>query len=276
MSHGVTLERAETSLGPIELFTFEQHRHAFPRHVHDVLTLGVFGPGNGTIRVRSSTQRAAVGMLLAIAPNEVHSAEPSRGSGWTYRSICPSPTLLAHALDGAAPAFSFGRPVIDDPALAREVGTLHATLAGRSDILALEVRVVALLRRAVRCHGSAWLPEPDRVASVREIAARAGELMEARLAGPVHLAEVARECGVSPFQLIRAFHAEFGVPPHAWLMQARLRRARAMLRAGELISSAAFASGFVDQSHLTRVFRRSTGMTPGAYMKGQAPKRRTR
>ena len=41
MPHGVTLERAETSLGAIELFTFQRHRHAFPRHAHEVLTLGV-------------------------------------------------------------------------------------------------------------------------------------------------------------------------------------------------------------------------------------------
>jgi AraC-like DNA-binding protein len=95
--------------------------------------------------------------------------------------------------------------------------------------------------------------------------------MEQRLAGPLHLADIARECGVSPFQLIRAFHAAFGVPPHAWLMQVRLRRARAMMVHGESITTAAFGCGFVDQSHLTRVFKRYYGMTPGAYLKGVKP-----
>jgi AraC-like DNA-binding protein len=70
---------------------------------------------------------------------------------------------------------------------------------------------------------------------------------------------------VSPFQLIRAFHAVFGVPPHAYLMQVRLRAARTMLVRGESITTAAFTCGFVDQSHLTRVFKRYYGMTPGVF-----------
>ena len=89
--------------------------------------------------------------------------------------------------------------------------------------------------------------------------------MEERLAGPVHLADIACECGVSPFQLIRAFHSVFGVPPHAYLMQLRLRRARTMLARGASITTAAFACGFVDQSHLTRYFKRIVGVTPGMY-----------
>jgi AraC-like DNA-binding protein len=268
MSHAVTLERAETSLGAIELFTFDRHRHAFPRHVHDVLTLGVFGAGNGTIRVRGGAQRAMPGTLLAIAPNEVHSAEPFRGTGWTYRSICPSPTLLAHAFDGAPPRFSFGQPVIDDAALAREVGAAHESLSRGPATLETEVRVIELVRCAVRRHAVVKSETPDGVAHVRDIAARAAELMEDRLGVPIRLADIARECTVSPFQLIRAFHAAFGVPPHAWLMQARLRRARALLVRGESITTAAFTCGFVDQSHLTRVFKRYFGMTPGTFTRG--------
>jgi AraC-like DNA-binding protein len=48
-------------------------------------------------------------------------------------------------------------------------------------------------------------------------------------------------------------------------MQARLRRARAMLQGGELLSTAAYLCGFVDQSHLTKVFKRYYGITPGGY-----------
>ena len=145
-------------------------------------------------------------------------------------------------------------------------GAVHGTLAQGTATLETEVRVVELLRRAVARHAARPSPEfRSTGAPARDIAVRASELMEARLASPLHLADVARECGVSPFQLIRAFHAAFGVPPHAYLMQARLRRARAMLQGGELISTAAFSCGFVDQSHLTKVFKRYYGMTPGAY-----------
>ena len=157
----VTLERAETSLGAIELFTFERHRHAFPRHAHEVLTLGVFGAGNGTIRVRGATHRAAPGTLLALAPNEVHSAEPlAARAGRIARSV-----LRPHCSRMRSTArcgFSFDQPVISDAALAHEVGAIHGTLTRGAATLETEVRVVELLRRAVARHAAqpiAWVPQ---------------------------------------------------------------------------------------------------------------------
>jgi AraC-like DNA-binding protein len=55
------------------------------------------------------------------------------------------------------------------------------------------------------------------------------------------------------------------MPPHAWLVARRLRLARRMLEGGSAIAETAAATGFADQSHLTRHFRRSLGFTPGAY-----------
>lgn len=56
-----------------------------------------------------------------------------------------------------------------------------------------------------------------------------------------------------------------GLPPHALQMAYRVRRAQRLLEAGETIAATAAAAGFCDQSHLHRQFRRSLGMTPGAY-----------
>ncbi|MHB1328173.1 MAG: AraC family transcriptional regulator [Gemmatimonadales bacterium] len=266
MTRGITVERAQTSLGAIELFSFERHHHAFPRHAHDVLTLGALGPDNGTIRVMGGAYRAVAGALLALAPDQVHSAEPLGQNGWTYRSLCPSPTLLAAAL-GSEQAFAFDRPVIADPASAEEVAALHRTLACGPPTLATELRLVDLLRSVVGRHASGRDLQGEEAATPCHAAAvtRARDLLEAHYSRSVRLAELARECGISLFQLVRAFHAAFGTPPHAYLMQVRVRRARTMLLRGEAISRVAFACGFVDQSHLTRVFKRHFGLTPGAY-----------
>lgn len=266
MPHGITVERAQTSLGAIELFTFQRLHHAFPRHAHDVLTLGILGQDNGTIRVKNGCYPAVAGALLAIAPDQVHSAEPLHRCGWTYRSLCPSPALLAEALGGEC-GFTFDRPVIADETSAEEVVALDRALRCGPPTLATEVRLVELLRRVVGQHaaGRSRHTDDSGVPSHAAAVARARDVLETRFSRSVRLAELARECGISPFQLVRAFHAAFGAPPHAYLMQVRVRRARTMLSRGESISSVAFACGFVDQSHLTRVFKRHFGLTPGAY-----------
>jgi AraC-like DNA-binding protein len=73
--------------------------------------------------------------------------------------------------------------------------------------------------------------------------------------------------GLSKYQVLRRFQKAYGVPPHAWLQQRRAERARSLIRHGARLAAAAAACGFADQSHLTRVFVRQFGFTPGAWRK---------
>ena len=82
---------------------------------------------------------------------------------------------------------------------------------------------------------------------------------------PPTLAELAAQAGLSTYQLLRGFEKAYGLPPHAWLLQRRAERARALIRGGASLVQAAAGSGFADQSHMTRVFARRFGFTPGAW-----------
>lgn len=90
---GVYVTRVELSIGALDLFRFVNYDHAFPRHSHDRFTVGVFGPQNGTIRFRGSDWKAADGSILAIPPDEAHSANPLPGSGWTIALSTHQPSL---------------------------------------------------------------------------------------------------------------------------------------------------------------------------------------
>ncbi len=78
----------------------------------------------------------------------------------------------------------------------------------------------------------------------------------------IQLGEVAVAFGVNGFHLTRAFKKSTGLAMHAWLVQHRVERARAMLIRGTAPSNAAASCGFSDQPHMTRWFRRLLGMTP--------------
>jgi transcriptional regulator GlxA family with amidase domain len=79
------------------------------------------------------------------------------------------------------------------------------------------------------------------------------------------LDELAAEAGLSRFHFLRVFSKATGQTPHAFLINQRVNRAQALLRAGERAAEVAVACGFADQPHLTRVFRRIVGVTPGQY-----------
>jgi AraC-like DNA-binding protein len=89
-------------------------------------------------------------------------------------------------------------------------------------------------------------------------------------AAPLTLAALAKEAGLSRFQFLRGFARETGLTPHAYLMQRRIHRARNLIATGAGLAEAATASGFSDQSHMTRLFVRSFGMAPGSYARARA------
>lgn len=84
------------------------------------------------------------------------------------------------------------------------------------------------------------------------------------------LNDLARLCGISRFQVLRGFARETGLTPHAYLVQRRLQMARRLIAQGMDLAEAAASSGFADQSHMTRAFVRTYGLSPGRYAAAQA------
>ena len=81
----------------------------------------------------------------------------------------------------------------------------------------------------------------------------------------VDLDTLARLSGLSRFQVVRVFKRRYGLPPHCYQLQRRLGFARKRLREGLRPAQVAIEYGFVDQSHLTRHFKRLFGVTPAQY-----------
>jgi AraC-like DNA-binding protein len=95
---------------------------------------------------------------------------------------------------------------------------------------------------------------------------RAEALMSENLSMQVSLGKVAEECGLSVRHLARAFRQSTGVPPHRWLLDRRVERAKELLPDAKLsLSDVALACGFGDQSHFTRTFTAAVRLSPGVW-----------
>jgi AraC family transcriptional regulator len=94
---------------------------------------------------------------------------------------------------------------------------------------------------------------------------RAIDYMESNLCEPLTLADVANASGLSPSHFARRFKSATGAPPHQYLIAMRVERAKRLLLQREPIAEIALDCGFSHQEHLTRVFRRMTGMTPASF-----------
>lgn len=94
---------------------------------------------------------------------------------------------------------------------------------------------------------------------------RLTDYIEAHLDAQITLPDLAAIAGLSEFHLQRMFRISCGVSPHGWVLHRRLDRAKTLLTGAEPIARIASACGFSNQSHLTRVFKATTGTTPSAF-----------
>jgi AraC family transcriptional regulator len=230
-------------------------------HEHEVATIGVTLEGSVETALGASKRYSSpLNTVITKPPGERHanridevdarliiiSAAPLLADG---ELRCCKPALLevVHGRDQRAGV------------LARSVAR---ELAAPDDVTPLAVgglvrellASIARHREARReGHGARWLR-------------RSLDYIHAHAADAIGLAEVAREAGVHPVYFARAFRAQTGLPVGAYLRKLRVDRAAERLASTNLrIADIALEAGFSDQSHLTRVFRALTGMTPATY-----------
>ena len=126
--------------------------------------------------------------------------------------------------------------------------------------LAIDGLALALLAEIIRQERA---PEAGRRPGWLD---RVVELLQDRYARPMSIAGIAAEVDIHPVHLSRVFRSHYGCSPAEYLRRIRIRRACELLSdPEETLSAIAFATGFSDQSHFTRNFRRATGVTPGTY-----------
>lgn len=231
--------------------------HAYPSHTHDTWT--VLLVDTGTVRYGLDRhEHGALGDRVTLLPPGVpHDGRSVEADGFRKRVVYLEPDLIGADRVGAA----VDHPGWVEPALRRQVSALHDVLGRRGDAFEAEVRLTVVVDEL----GQRLAGEEHAVRRDRALAHRLRELVDASVVDGVTLIDAAAALGTTPTHLVRAFGAEFGIPPHRYLTGRRLDRARRLLLEGDRAADVAVAVGFHDQAHLTRHFRRLLGVTPAAF-----------
>ena len=247
--------------GVVEVFHAHFTEYAYPMHVHEAWTLLIVDDG----AVRYDLDRHEHGTphdtVTLLPPHVPHNGSAATPHGFRKRVLYLDGTQLRDDLIGAA----VDQPDLRDPVLRRRVGQLHTALAHAGDELEAESRLTFIgerLRSQLRPSTTADTRRPDPV-----LARRLRELLDERVVDGLTLDEAAGLVHAHPAHLVRAFSTAYGIAPHQYLNSRRVDRARRLLLDGRSPGEVATATGFFDQSHLTRHFRKLVGVTPGRYAK---------
>lgn len=257
-------------LGDIELLHARYLTYSFAKHTHEGAAVGVIEDGAESFYYRGAVHTAPAGQIILFNPNEAHTGQGADERGWRFRIFYLDSALLRKAAAEIAgrrrdiPFFS--TPTVDDPELASQLRNLHMTLEAGGSALERESRFLWTFAQLAKRHADDPSVERD-VGDERAVVRTVRQYLLDRYSENVTLDELARVARMSAYHLLRVFRSETGLPPHAFQEQVRVNRAKDFLRAGSSIADVSFNTGFSDQSHFSRHFKKMTGVTPGQYQK---------
>jgi len=255
-------------LGGLELLSAQYYRQNFAKHTHEGYTVAVIEHGAQRFYRTGGQHLANQDSIILVNADDVHTGQSATDYGWAYRAMYPTPEQFqavgADLFQGSDGVPYFPQAVVHDPELAAQMRLVFGLLSSSKDRLLNETLLYSVMTRLVLRHSRSrhrFREEgtPSRALNLVK------EYLDDYPAADVSLTDLAQLANLSPYYLVRQFKRYFGLPPHAYQIQARLRQARKLLQCGESPAAVAVDCGFHDQSHLTSHFKRAMGVAPGQY-----------
>lgn len=181
--------------------------------------------------------------------------------------------MVSMSEDNATPvalrrSYEIGGPQVQHLVSALTEEARDKTPSGLAFVDTLTTALSMQLVKQAGVHVPAHVPARGGLAPA--VRRRVLELMEAHAATSLTIDMLAREAGLSPAHFARAFKESVGRAPHQHLLMLRLERARRLLDVPDAaLSDVALRTGFADQAHFTRFFKRQFGVTPGALVQSR-------
>lgn len=194
--------------------------------------------------------------VLLVPEQHVYAVRPlERARPIAVTLLLEHPGLNQRRVNDAPSLVTVSELVASTRELMGELAAAERPLTGVSGIGTLVERLVA----------NSVAVTPARTSSVATPLVPVRDYLRARLSESIPTTTLAEMSGLTESHFIRAFHHEFGLPPHAYHIRLRLAHACELLAAGESVSTVAYECGFADQSHLSRKFKEVYKVAPGAW-----------
>lgn len=252
----------------VELLHAYYVQHAYPRHSHDYYVISLIQQGRQSFTHKGTKYTTPPGGLILINPGAVHTGEPADQGGFELRSLYPTVSHMSLATqeltghDRSTPLFAEVR--IDDARLSKDILTLHRALIQEPTPMEAETRFLWVLTQLIKRYATSRVTE-QKLGNEKTAIQKARDYIDQHFAEGVSLHALSQVVALSPFYLLRAFCAEVGMPPYAYLESVRIRQTQKLIEAGKPLAEISAEVGFSSQSHMTRSFKKIIGVTPGQY-----------
>jgi len=259
----------QSRFGLVEEYEYPRGRaDTLPVHAHREMQICFSLDFPGRYAYRGKLHDVPVGAVSVVDSWEPHAASDpcDRDRLAHYVVMYFDPAQFRSSMEWAAgvPIDGAVQTVQTDAVTVQRFRALHRALSSGASPLEQDERCDALASRLLN-RGTRPVPKPS-VASL----VRARDYIAAHAVQRIGIRDAARQANLSPWHFVRAFRRRFGMPPHQFQLWMRIDIARRLLASGVPGSEVAQRTGFADQSHFVRSFKRLLRTTPARY-RGPTP-----
>ncbi|WP_407310763.1 AraC family transcriptional regulator [Pseudomonas sp. nanlin1] len=240
----------------------------YARHSHTVFSIGAVVAGTSTYLHEKTSRTISAGSVVLMNPGEVHACNPIDDQPWSYVMMYVDAQWLAAVQhsdeegNGGQAFQPLAASYCQSPALFRALLALYGQLVDPAQAsLPKHEAAVAFFVELQRLLGGA----PLALKGVNPKVTRAAKYIDEHFLQTLRLADICEAANLSEAYLIRAFEQHYHMTPHAYLINRRIQHGQAQLRQGASIAQTALDTGFADQAHFQRVFKKHLAATPGQY-----------
>ncbi len=248
----------------VEIRTALNSVACYDSHSHDEVSFGIINCGSAKYRNQRNQHLIGQGDVVTINPGDVHSCNPDKGK-WSYSMLFVDALKLGdvqreirvHTQD----YLSFNNDLEKSPLIQQRYLALYDTLSTGTDSLNSE----SLMFDFVEVILGANDVDGYRTPNAQENVARVRDKLLDEMHASHSLEDLAHEAGLSQYKLLRTFKKHYGLPPHAYLLDEKIKRSKLMLKNGSKVIDVANELGFSDQAHFQRHFKKKLAVTPKYY-----------
>ncbi|MFE6167246.1 AraC family ligand binding domain-containing protein [Viridibacillus arvi] len=252
----------------IEAYQFKGIMQKFPAHFHEYYVIGFIEEGQRYLVCKGKEYVINPGDLLLFNPYDTHSCEQIDGKTLDYRCINVKPEIMKKVMlgiNGNEILPCFKQNVLYDSELVSNLRELHLKISQEESEFKKEELFLYLLEELIQLYSDlTFLPPASETSDeIKKVC----KFLEENYKKTITLNDLSELTGWSKYHLLRSFTKQKGISPYCYLETIRVNHAKKLLEQGIEPIEVTFLTGFCDQSHLTKFFKRLVGLTPKQYMR---------
>lgn len=242
---------------------------SYGMHAHEEFAIGVTRQGVQSYLCNGRRINSQPGHIILFNPGDAHNGNPGSRDALEYTMLYLDPEVLSGLIKGVSREkcgqLRIGENHFEDPLLRDLILDLSGAVCGNGKYGALEYEFGLYRIAAALAKKNGNFTPCIRKEKVDTLFTEVLAYMDAHLETEVTIEALSRVAMMSKHHFIRLFRSQFGLPPHRYILNCRVNRAREALADGLPPTDVAHQFGFYDASHLNRHFKRSYGITPKQY-----------